>query len=41
LGIEKGNYSMASKVIAGTLKAGQIKHADPEMPKGGYIPFWP
>jgi len=41
LGIAQKNYSMASKVIAGSIKAGLIKNADPESPKSGsYIPFW-
>jgi hypothetical protein len=36
-GIEKQNYSIASRIISETLRAGKIKES--EKPRE-YIPFW-
>jgi ATP-dependent DNA helicase RecG len=39
-GIEKKNAAQASQVIKASLKEEQIKVADPNRPRGGYLPFW-
>jgi len=42
-GIEEKNYSMASRIIAETIKSGLIKDYDPESSSkkhAKYIPFW-
>lgn len=39
-GIEKKNAAQASQVIKAALEEGKIKVADPERPRGGYLPFW-
>jgi predicted HTH transcriptional regulator len=43
LGIEDRNYSMASRIISETVRAGVIKAADPESSSrrhARYVPFW-
>ncbi|MBL8536656.1 MAG: putative DNA binding domain-containing protein [Hyphomonadaceae bacterium] len=39
-GIETGNAAQMSRVFSDAKKAGLIKLADPDAPKGGYAPFW-
>lgn len=39
-GIETQNASQASIVLRKTLEEGQIKHADPDHPRSGYVPHW-
>lgn len=39
-GIETGNAAQISRVFSDAKKAGLIKLADPDAPKGGYAPFW-
>jgi len=39
-GIEKQNAAQASTVISQALEQGQIKPADPEHPRSGYVPVW-
>jgi len=43
LGIEEHNYAIASRIIAETIKAGLVKHANPENKSrkhAKYLPFW-
>ena len=44
LGISKGNYSVASRIIRDTLNENLIKIQDPEGvgrgPKRKYLPYW-
>ena len=39
-GIDIKNAAQASKVIKATLQEGNIKVADPEHPRAGYLPHW-
>ncbi len=39
-GISSKNAAQASIVIRQTLDQNLIKHADPEHPRAGYLPFW-
>ena len=39
-GIESRNAAQASKVIKSAIEQEAIKAADPESPRGGYIPWW-
>ncbi len=39
-GISSANAAQASNVIRQTLDQNLIKHADPEHPRAGYLPFW-
>lgn len=39
-GINSKNAAQASNVIRQTLEGNLIKHADPEHPRAGYLPFW-
>jgi predicted HTH transcriptional regulator len=40
LGIATRNAAQASTVITKTLEAGLIRVADPDHPRGGYVPHW-
>lgn len=43
LGIEEHNYSTASRIIAETIKAGLVRHANPDNKSrkhAQYVPFW-
>ena len=43
LGIEEHNYSTASRIIAETIKAGLVRHANPDNKSrkhAQYLPFW-
>ena len=40
LGVEKRNAAQVSRIITDALASGQIKSADPDAPRSGYIPFW-
>jgi ATP-dependent DNA helicase RecG len=39
-GIAKSNAAQASNVISSALAQNLIRPADPEHPRGGYVPFW-
>lgn len=39
-GIDTKNAAQVSSVIKAAVKAGNIKVADPEHPRAGYLPCW-